>query len=256
MVFLIKKLISLTYSFSPRIFFYVKYMIFFTQFRKFFITYSQTGEDIIIRQFLPENTGSYLDIGSGDPIIENNTYSLYKRGWSGILIDPIYKNHEKNRLFRKRDASIQKICSDKIGVGYLQLIEPYQFSYVIGSHNSNIKIPQSAKKANVLELEKITIESLNIRANPKDAFLLSIDAEGSELEIITGINWIEFKPRLILIEQHLDSIFEGNLLSNLSGSDIYCLLIKQGYKLISFTGLTSLYVHNEYLISTYTDMSD
>ncbi len=42
--------------------------------------YSQTGEDVLIAKYLPEDTGKYLDIGAGLPIRGSSTYFLYKRG--------------------------------------------------------------------------------------------------------------------------------------------------------------------------------
>ena len=33
------------------------------------------------------NNGIYIDVGCNHPIKFNNTYLLYKRGWSGINID-------------------------------------------------------------------------------------------------------------------------------------------------------------------------
>ena len=54
--------------------------------------YSQFGEDTILQKYLQEDKGFYLDIGSGDPVRGSNTFFLYKKGWSGILIDPLTRN--------------------------------------------------------------------------------------------------------------------------------------------------------------------
>ena len=52
-------------------------------------SYSQFGEDKVIRSFLPERFGNYLDIGAGHPVRKLNTFLLYKLGWHGTLIEPI-----------------------------------------------------------------------------------------------------------------------------------------------------------------------
>jgi len=54
--------------------------------------YSQFGEDQILDKLLPEKKGFFLDIGAGRPIRYSNTYLFYKRGWNGILIDPLTAN--------------------------------------------------------------------------------------------------------------------------------------------------------------------
>ena len=69
--------------------------------------YSQTGEDRLIAKYLPEGTGKYLDIGAGLPIRGSNTYFLYKRGWSGVVLDPISLNIKLSRTFRPRDIRFQ-----------------------------------------------------------------------------------------------------------------------------------------------------
>lgn len=57
---------------------------------KSFKGFSQTGEDLLIAKFFPESdTGFYLDVGSGNPVIGSNTYFFYRQGWRGILIDQI-----------------------------------------------------------------------------------------------------------------------------------------------------------------------
>ena len=51
------------------------------------ISYSFNAVDLIIDYMFKKNTGIYLDIGSQHPISNNNTYLLFKRGWSGVNID-------------------------------------------------------------------------------------------------------------------------------------------------------------------------
>ena len=46
------------------------------------------GLDLIINAiFKNKKKGTYIDIGCHHPLINNNTYILHKRGWSGINID-------------------------------------------------------------------------------------------------------------------------------------------------------------------------
>ena len=51
-------------------------------------SYSLSSVDLII-DYLFKNIkkGVYIDVGCNHPIKFNNTYLLYKRGWSGINID-------------------------------------------------------------------------------------------------------------------------------------------------------------------------
>ena len=60
-------------------------------------------------------TGSYIDIGSGHPVKGNNTYFLYQRGWTGILIDPILLNSELSKKHRLKDLFLNRIVSNLEG---------------------------------------------------------------------------------------------------------------------------------------------
>jgi hypothetical protein len=50
-------------------------------------SYSQEGEDMILqRMFGEKKHGFYVDVGAHHPRRFSNTYSFYRRGWSGINI--------------------------------------------------------------------------------------------------------------------------------------------------------------------------
>ena len=52
-----------------------------------FTSYSLNFEDVILHRLFPVNqTGFYVDAGAGHPRFENDTFSLYQRGWRGINI--------------------------------------------------------------------------------------------------------------------------------------------------------------------------
>jgi hypothetical protein len=48
---------------------------------------SQARQDEFVHLVLPRSTGTFLDIGSHDPIHINNTYALERLGWTGSLFD-------------------------------------------------------------------------------------------------------------------------------------------------------------------------
>src|SRR3989344_8171155 len=75
-------------------------------------SYSQLGEDLILDFFLKgKGSGFYVDVGAYHPINLSNTYKFYKRGWSGINIEP---NYTKFRLFEEQRS---KDINLNIGIG-------------------------------------------------------------------------------------------------------------------------------------------
>jgi|TARA_B100000929_G_C15378655_1_gene377025 hypothetical protein len=57
--------------------------------------YSQAGQDLFALELFGKN-GTYIDVGSGEPKIGNNTYSLeVENNWKGFCVDFDQNNYEK-----------------------------------------------------------------------------------------------------------------------------------------------------------------
>ena len=51
-------------------------------------TYSMDQEDLAILEYVEnKKNGFYVDVGAHHPLQRNNTYLLFKKGWSGINVD-------------------------------------------------------------------------------------------------------------------------------------------------------------------------
>ena len=202
-------------------------------------TFSQFGEDQILRAFLPESKGSYLDIGAGNFRHGNNTYFLYKKGWSGTAIEPIISFSRGYKLRRRRDRLIRACVSSQFEESRIFYeFHPWQLSTMsldrcldLGERGIH---PRRTYKVPIM-----TIKSLEQEINPLEPYLLTIDVEGAELEVLAGVDWKVFRPRVICLEDF------GNPISNMT--PIKSEMIKLGYKLVSQALLSSIYVHTEYL---------
>ena len=203
-------------------------------------SFSIFGEDKVLRNYLPESNGHYLDIGAGDPKYGSNTYFLYERGWSGVSIEPLIRNFRKHRRKRKRDRQIQAcMVSDPSQ----ESVRFYEFIADEFSTDS----PERVKKLELSDIyfdnsyvvPAIRIGQLGLTVNPLDPFLLDLDIEGNEFEVLSSIDWSTFKPRVISVEEWESPI-------NLK-SAIRKLLESHNYILVSRCVITSIYVHSWYL---------
>ena len=70
--------------------------------------YSQFGEDVILRVLIGDQPkkGFYVDVGSYHPRHLSNTFYFYKKGWSGINIDPNPNAINLFNFLRKRDKNV------------------------------------------------------------------------------------------------------------------------------------------------------
>jgi hypothetical protein len=94
----------------------IKYLYYLFYRTKIFFplnTYSTFGEDLILQKFLKKKKGFYVDIGCYHPYEGNNTYLLYKKGWSGINIDIQKINIDLFNVARPDDINICCALYDK-----------------------------------------------------------------------------------------------------------------------------------------------
>lgn len=194
--------------------------------------YSNWGLDIMaIHFFRNKKKGIYIDVGCHHPFSNNNTYLLYKRGWTGINIDLDFNCIEMFNYFRKHDLNIQAAVSNKQAE-----VDLFFF------HNrSAINTLSKKASSNFKELRKIKTQTLNeIIENSKfmnhEIDYLSIDVEGHELNVIKGLDLKKYKPKLIileLIDPKIKEFYFGNI-EIILNSNIYKYMIKNEYKLVNW----------------------
>ena len=165
------------YSSFKKLFLY--YNIYIRNF-KFFFNNSQFGEDKKIIKLFDQNTkGIYVDIGCFHPIRQNNTYLMYKQGWSGVNIDLNPLTIDLFNVARPKDINICAAVSNKRGFKNLF------FDHQLSSLNT-------ISKNHTLFIKKAF--------GNKNLDFLNIDVEGHELEVLKTLNFKLFDIKVICIE--------------------------------------------------------
>lgn len=198
------------------------------------IHWSQSGEDVILRELLPEPGGTYVDVGAAHPRLGSNTYFLYRRGWRGTLIEPNAASADRLRKARPRDRVIQAAAGAEEGTA--------SFTMFRSDYLSSIDPEVARERADagevveaVLQVPVVTLAALRLRVSPAEPSLLSIDCEGADLEVLRGNDWGAFVPRVICVEEPASTLQ--------SPTAIRTLLEDRGYALTAHTGLSALYRH-------------
>lgn len=207
----------------------------------YFRSYSQWGKDSVISQFLHSKTGSYIDIGSGHPIKGNNTYFLYQRGWTGILIDPILYNSKLSKKHRPKDAFLQSIVSNKTGNEQFWEFRNYGLSTSDSVRASSLLKQGEAlnEKYNVKSISLNEIITKYLATNNNAPELLSIDVECLELQVLESNDWNIFRPKVICIE-----ILNNDLQKEvLNDSKVFLFLSSKGYNLRASVGNSQIFVN-------------
>ena len=198
---------------------------------KFFIkkkTYSMDGEDLFIDNFFKNKTGLYVDVGAYHPLELNNTYLLHKRNWKGINIDISSLSIDYFNFLRPDDININLGVANKNSLKTLY--------YQKNKSPLNTLRLSHAKKifSNKFKKKKIKVKTLtNIldktKYKRKEIDFLNIDTEGNDLDVLKGLDFKKYKPKLICVE--LIDHFKPNQ-KKIKKHEIYKFLTNKKYKLM------------------------
>jgi len=116
-------------------------------------SYSFGGMDLLIN-YLYKNkfNGVYIDVGCNHPIVGNNTFLLYQKGWSGINIDLDSNIIEMFNYFRPKDCNVNSAVSNSEKETDLFFYHERSAINTISKevHNSRKKKLKKSKKFNPL----------------------------------------------------------------------------------------------------------
>lgn len=199
-------------------------------------SYSQYGEDKVLRSLLPEAFGHYLDVGAGDPVRFSNTYLFYCEGWRGTLIEPIPSLAEKARATRKRDVVINAAVG--LSESSATKLKFYQFVTTelstLDAQRARDLVSDGHELMDEISVDAIALSTITPEIGPRDPFLLSVDVEGLDFDVLKSIDWARFTPRVVCVEDP----------ERLKGStQISNLMDENGYELVSQNNASSIYLH-------------
>jgi hypothetical protein len=161
--------------------------------------YSETGEfSLILNSLKQVNPLSYIDVGSGKPCTNSNSYNFYKLGFKGILIDPLPRNQLLTKIMRPKDEFyLGVIGSSKNPIVFHRFI-PYEYSTTSPIVFEQLLEHKHAKFVQNIPYTPIKISSLQTKM--EYPYFISIDIEGSELDALEGVNFLDPGLKLICVE--------------------------------------------------------
>ena len=209
---------------------YFFYNIYIRNF-KFLKNGTQFGEDKYIIELFDRNfKGKFLDVGCYHPTRHNNTYKMYKNGWSGMNIDLNPLTIELFNFMRPRDININSGVSDAEIEKKLYFIDELNTQNTLDNNQLNfLKDHHNIKDSEILE-KKIKTRNLNNILDDYKFYnidFMNLDIEGHELKVLETLNFNKINLKYLCIE-----MIEHNRESILNNEKIKDLLSRNNFKLI------------------------
>jgi len=168
------------------------------------VSWSQGGEDIaLIHALRGQQSGKYIDIGAHHPSRFSITRHLYQMGWTGVNVDA---NQELIDIFNKVRTKDKNIC---VAVGseseyHFTIFEEAAIS-TLDSEWRDRFISENNKIAREILVEGRKLRTILDDFQPEKRIdLLSIDAEGSDLQVLESLEFETLEksrfPKWILLE--------------------------------------------------------
>ena len=214
------------------------------------ISYSYGSVDLLLEHiFKNQSHGFYIDVGCQHPVMNNNTYLLYKKGWNGINIDLDKKNIDLFSFYRKRDLNINVAISSREDERDLFF---YHDKSAINTLEKSVANYQKAQVKKIKKVKTKTLNSIieNSKFNNLTIDFVSIDVEGHELDVIKGFDLKKYKPKVVIIEfldLSLKKLEIKNLnIKNFLKSEIYQYMIDKNYTLVNLIHSDLVFVNNSF----------
>lgn len=168
---------------------------------------SQGGEVAVIKALIEPDAPKYLvDVGAHDGKHLSNSWPFIKAGWKAIAIEPlpsVFDELVKNHSNHKNVTCLNLACSDKPGTLPLYIGidgESGQMSTLCTDDNEWFRQNRSNKSITV-SVETLT-NLLEQQQWPRDFSILLVDAEGMDYEVLLGLDFDKYQPRIIVTEEY------------------------------------------------------
>ena len=173
--------------------------------------HSQGPEEALIRRHFKRRTARFLDIGANDGKTLSNTFACMERGWSGVMVEPSPK------AFVRLQATCEPY-SDRVEVFNVAIGTEQGTAtlYESGEHlgTGDVALLSSLSEDETKRWTGDTFEGVEVRVAtfamltslfPPPFNLISIDAEGMDLEILRQIDLTACGCEALIIEhEHSD----------------------------------------------------
>jgi len=189
---------------------------------------SETEEkQLVLKFFQNRRDGIFVEVGANDPVNSSQTWLLEQNGWHGVLVEPLSALCGKLRAQRENSQVFQVACSSPDQEGEAEM------HVGADTGHSTLEMVKASAGTSFAGTERVKITTLDKvlqAAGVQRIDFLSIDVEGHEIAVMRGLDFLKYRPALILIEDGLQDLSRHRFLG------------ARGYKVVKRTHLNNWYV--------------
>lgn len=215
-----------------------------------FVSYAQNQEDVVLARALhpDDRPGFWVDVGAGDPVLDSVTAAFAERGWRGVNVEPLPREHGRLCAARPADTNLRVALGATPGLGKL-FVEPADTRERPGldapiDRGASTMVPELAERyrADGQEFTPIEVPISTLAQVVADHVVgpvdfLKVDVEGFEREVLAGADWSRFQPRVVVMEATVPKSDEP------AHEAWEPMLFELGYRFAMFDGLNRFYAH-------------
>lgn len=166
--------------------------------------YSQCGEDRAIASIFDESPSFFVDVGAFDGVKGNNTYYFELMGWKGICVEPHPINFPICAKNRPNSQCLNLAAWEEDGHStefYATIPGGASRIGRLDELKKTLKVYTEMEVSGPIRVQTRTLDSIfQEHGVPRGFGLLSIDVEGTELNVLRGFTLKNYLPRFVIIE--------------------------------------------------------
>ncbi len=171
--------------------------------RRFTDSDAQLFQDIFVDFVWQKTGGTFCEFGATDGLSLSNTRYLESRlSWTGLLAEPARRWHgplKANRL----NATIDTRCVYSRSGEHIEFLEAKsgEYSTIRGYDGGDAHGPKR-QDGQTYDVETISLNDLLAAHDVTSLNYLSVDTEGSELEILASFDFDQVRPGVVTVEHN------------------------------------------------------
>jgi FkbM family methyltransferase len=186
--------------------------------------YRDASEAALLQAYFEDDRGVFVEVGANDPVLGSQSFAFEQRGWDGLLVEPLAECVARLKIVRKAKVVEAAAGSPENEGKELPLLVAGGLSTL----SPQIKLLVEPETTRLVPVR--TLDSMLAEAGIETIDFLSIDVEGYEVEVLKGLSFDYYRPRLILLEDDAHTRAKHDYLTS------------KGYLLVRRTNLNNWYV--------------